>query len=91
MPSWPAEAALVPELQGEADDGVALGAEQRGDGGGVDAAGHGDGDGIVGLGLHGSSLSGTLSILAEGRCGARFLLDWRGFVLSLYRSLRGFL
>jgi hypothetical protein len=28
----PGEAALVPELEGEADDLVALGAEERGDG-----------------------------------------------------------
>jgi len=38
------EAALVPELKGEADDGVSLGVEQRSGGGGVDAAGHGHGD-----------------------------------------------
>ncbi len=38
------EAALVPELEGEADDGVSLGVEQRSGGGGVDAAGHGHGD-----------------------------------------------
>ena len=43
------EAALVPELEGEADEGVALGAEQRGDGGGVDSSGHGYGDRVVGL------------------------------------------
>ncbi len=40
------EAALVPELQGEADEGVALLAQESGDGRGVDAAGHGDGDGF---------------------------------------------
>jgi hypothetical protein len=45
------EAALVPELEGEADEGVALGAEKCGDGGGVDSSGHGDGDGL-GLGGH---------------------------------------
>ena len=44
------EAALVPELEGEADEGVALGVQERGDGGGVDASGHGYGDG-VGLGI----------------------------------------
>ena len=38
------EAALVPELEGEADDGVSLCVEQRSGGGGVDAAGHGHGD-----------------------------------------------
>ena len=42
------EASLVPELKGEADDGVALGVEQGGDGGGVNPAGHGDGDGAGG-------------------------------------------
>ena len=42
------EAALVPELQGKADEVVALGVEQRGDGGGVDSAGHGHGDGVIG-------------------------------------------
>ncbi len=46
------EAALVPELEGEADEGVALGAQQRGDGGGVDSSGHGYGDRVVGLLRH---------------------------------------
>ena len=41
------EAALVPELEGEADEVVTLGAEQGGDGGGVDSSGHGDGDRVV--------------------------------------------
>ena len=41
------EAALVPELEGEADDGVALGAQKCGDGGGVDSSGHGYGDGLA--------------------------------------------
>ena len=41
------EAALVPELEGEADDGVALGAQECGDGGGVDSSGHGYGDGLA--------------------------------------------
>jgi hypothetical protein len=41
------EAALVPELEGEADDLVALGAQECGDGGGVDSSGHGDGDGLA--------------------------------------------
>ena len=40
------QAALVPELQRESDDGVALLAQQRGDGGGVDSSGHGNGDGL---------------------------------------------
>ena len=40
------EAALIPKLECEADKGVALRLEQRGDGGGVDAAGHGYGDGF---------------------------------------------
>jgi hypothetical protein len=31
------EAALVPELEGQADEGVALGAQECGDGGGVDS------------------------------------------------------
>ena len=44
------EAALVPELEGESDEGVALGAEQRGYGGGVDSSGHGYCDRVVGLG-----------------------------------------
>ena len=38
------EAALVPELHREADDGVALLLKDGGDGGGIDAAGHGDRD-----------------------------------------------
>ncbi len=41
------EAALVPELEGEADEGMALGVEECGDGGGVDSSGHGDGDGVL--------------------------------------------
>ena len=44
------EAALVPELEGEADDLVSLGAQECGDGGGVDSSGHGYGDGFA-LGL----------------------------------------
>ncbi len=42
------EAALVPELEGEADELVALRLEERGDRGGVDSAGHGYGDGLGG-------------------------------------------
>jgi hypothetical protein len=38
------KAALIPELHGQADDGPALLAEDRGNGGGVDTAGHGDGN-----------------------------------------------
>ena len=62
------EAALVPELEGEADEGVALGAQERGDGGGVDSSGHGDGDRGVGLGHTGS-------IFADVGASA----DFRGF------------
>ena len=47
------EAALVPELEGEADEVVALGAQEGGDGGGVDSSGHGDRDRVVVLGGHG--------------------------------------
>jgi hypothetical protein len=49
------EAALIPKLQGEADEGVALCAQECGDGGGVDSSGHGDGDGLptgLGRGAH---------------------------------------
>ena len=38
------EAALIPKLHGEADDGMALLEEHGRDGGGIDAAGHGYGD-----------------------------------------------
>ena len=41
------KAALVPELEGEADEGVSLGVEERGDGGGVDATRHGYGNGVL--------------------------------------------
>lgn len=41
------QATLVPKLKGEADEGVALGAKERGDSGGVDSAGHGYGDDVV--------------------------------------------
>src|ERR1019366_8815008 len=40
------QAALVPELQREPDDVVALLAQQCGDGGGVHSSGHGYGDGV---------------------------------------------
>jgi len=40
------EPALVPELEGEADEVVPLRAQEGGDGGGVDASGHGYGDGL---------------------------------------------
>jgi hypothetical protein len=42
----PGEAPLVPELHGQADNVVALGAEYGRDGGGIDTARHGYGDGI---------------------------------------------
>ena len=61
------EAALVPELEGEADDGVALPAQECGDGGGVDSSGHGYGDGfafVLGRGVHGVQLCSALSIFA---------------------------
>jgi hypothetical protein len=38
------EAALVPKLHGEANDGAALLLQESGNGGRVDTAGHGDGD-----------------------------------------------
>jgi len=38
------EAALIPELHGEADDGAILLEKNRGNGGGVDTTGHGYGD-----------------------------------------------
>jgi hypothetical protein len=41
------EAALVPKLKGETDEGVALGAQKCGDGGGVYSSGHGYGDGLA--------------------------------------------
>jgi len=41
------EAALVPELESQADEGMSLGVEERGDGGGVDATGHGYGNGVL--------------------------------------------
>jgi hypothetical protein len=46
------EATLVPELEGEAHDLVALRAQQRGDGRGVDSSGHGYCDRVVGLVAH---------------------------------------
>jgi len=51
--AWMAgEAALVPELEGEADEVVALRAQEGGYGGGVDASGHGYRDRVVRLGVH---------------------------------------
>jgi hypothetical protein len=51
------EAALVPELHGEADDGSALLLQESGDGGRVDTAGHGDGDeAALGFGALGKSV-----------------------------------
>src|SRR3974390_1267360 len=41
------EAALVPELQGEADQLVALFAQHGCDGGGIDSSRHGNGDDVV--------------------------------------------
>ena len=38
------QAALIPELHSEADDGAALLLQDCGDGGRIHAAGHGDGD-----------------------------------------------
>ncbi len=39
------EAALIPQLHGEAEDGVAAVVEDGGDGGAIDAAAHGYGGG----------------------------------------------
>jgi hypothetical protein len=41
------EAALIPELESETDEGVPLGAQKCGYGGGVDSSGHGNGDGLA--------------------------------------------
>ena len=46
------EAALVPELEGEADDLVTLRAQECGDCGGIDSSGHGDCDRVVCLDQH---------------------------------------
>jgi hypothetical protein len=47
------EAALVPKLEGQADELVAFGAQDRRDCGGVDSSGHCDRDRVVMLRLHG--------------------------------------
>ena len=47
------QAALVPQLHGQADDAAALAVQQTGDGGAVDAAGHGDGDDAGVIAVHG--------------------------------------
>jgi hypothetical protein len=47
------EAALVPELKGEADELVALSAQEGSDGRGVDSSGHCDRYRVVGLIVHG--------------------------------------
>lgn len=73
------EAALVPELEGEADEGVALGAQECGNGGGVDSSGHGDGDGlalVLGYVGHWVWLTSALSIFA-------FLCDFSGGYVSM--------
>jgi hypothetical protein len=66
------EAALVPELHGEADDGAALLLQEGGNGGRVDTAGHGDGDeavpgfGALGEGIElGSCVHGDNLIVAD--------------------------
>jgi hypothetical protein len=43
------EAALVPELHGEANDSAALLLQECGDSGRIDTAGHGDGDEVSGI------------------------------------------
>jgi len=43
------ETTLIPELQGEADESVSLGAQDGRDGGGVNSSGHGDCDRVVQL------------------------------------------
>src|SRR5271163_3372611 len=53
------EAALVPELHGQADELVAFRLEHGGDGRGVDSAGHGYRNRVVDLLLHSFSLSPT--------------------------------
>src|SRR6266853_660731 len=76
------EAALVPELHGESDDGAALLLQEGGDGGRVDTAGHGDGNEAalcfgalrqrveLGCGNHSYFIiSGNLSVYLRG--GAR--------------------
>jgi len=75
------EAAVIPELHGEADDWEAALLEDGGDGGAVDAAGHGDGNGRYGRdGACGSclrwsdprrdSVGGAHAILDSTRAGA---------------------
>jgi hypothetical protein len=53
------EAALIPELESEADESVTLSTQERGNSGGVDSSGHGDGDGFRG-GVHAGLLGSTL-------------------------------
>ncbi len=53
------EAALIPELEGEADEFVALSAQEGGDGGRVDSSGHCYRDRVVGLSGHRFSLRGV--------------------------------
>jgi len=64
------EAALIPELHGKADDGAILLEEDRGDRGGVDAAGHGDRDEAGGKSR-------------GGRCRKRVELELRGHAVSI--------
>src|SRR5882762_11678702 len=66
------EAALVPELHGEADDGAALLLQKSGNGGRVDTAGHSDGDeaalgfGALGQGVElGGCVHGDNLIVAD--------------------------
>jgi hypothetical protein len=63
------EAALIPKLHGEADDGVILLEEYRGGGGRVDTTGHGDRDEA------GSGFGG-------GCCRERVELELRGHAAS---------
>jgi hypothetical protein len=71
----PGEAALVPELEGEADEVIALCVEKGCYGGGVDSAGHGYGYGFVGRhGCTPSPLKKSQSLRnMEFRSGLRFL------------------
>jgi hypothetical protein len=72
------EAALIPELEGEANEGVALGAQECGDGGGVDSSGHGDGDGLA------------LVLGRGGHCVCYFVLLFYFRIFGGLRRLEGF-
>jgi hypothetical protein len=80
------EAALVPELHGEADDSPALLLQESGNGGRVDASGHGYGDEAA---LSFSALGKGVELCGRGHAYKKGVID-RAPAISFYLASANF-